>query len=61
METKIIITTRTRKTKFKIDLIVWKHNVSLSLSFLGCLFKIDLIVWKHMKDDTERELVNHLK
>ena len=31
---------------FKIDLIVWKSDNSLSMSTKSKSFKIDLIVWK---------------
>ena len=31
---------------FKIDLIVWKHNMSITELLEEAKFKIDLIVWK---------------
>ena len=31
---------------FKIDLIVWKYNISNDTYEKICKFKIDLIVWK---------------
>ena len=36
---------------FKIDLIVWKFVVILSIYLINNLFKIDLIVWKSLPID----------
>ena len=35
-----------QKAMFKIDLIVWKYNISNDTYEKICKFKIDLIVWK---------------
>ena len=47
--------------EFKIDLIVWKSIIILTISMNIFLFKIDLIVWKYATLHIPREIIQRLK